>query len=330
MQAHKRFPWFIHSLATNLSTTCPAGCKHCLWQARQERIASAHTFMSHNEMQALSTFGKLFGIREIVASGGEPFSRPKALETLSGLCSRADLGLHAITSAVWADSMSTAEDMLAKTAPWSRIAVSIDDFHQESIPLRNCIHVLDAANKLEISATIATVDGAESILEDIPEKIRRKVPVVSQPLMGMRPLLWKELEGPCINMAVPYCEDGDKIYGCCGDLCEMGEKSPVFFGRTCDLAQNGIADERITLIKYLRLFGPLQIYKDMTGEKPCGTSPFKSQCELCTATFSRPDAFSRTNALLCNERTLSRISFAEAILFSNTRQDRGSLNHMFS
>ena len=86
MLGHKKFPWFIHSLATNLSTACPAGCKHCLWQARQKRIALQHEVMSQSEMLALAEAAQSFGIREIVASGGEPFSRPEALAALSAIC----------------------------------------------------------------------------------------------------------------------------------------------------------------------------------------------------------------------------------------------------
>ncbi len=330
MQGHKQFPWFIHSLATNLSTACPAGCKHCLWQARQKRMALQHGVMNRSEMLALAEVARSFGIKEIVASGGEPFSRPEALAALSTICASNALGLHAITSAVWADTPMIAENMLKKNGPWSRLAVSIDNFHQESIPLQNCVHVLNAAVKLGIPITIASVEGADDVVQDIPESIKENIPVVSQPLMGMRRMPWKELDGPCINMSVPYCEDGDMVYGCCGDLCEMGEKSPVYFGKTDTLALKGIADDRITLIKYLRLFGPRSLYTALTDENPSGSSPYASQCELCTAIFSLPDSTGRVTAFLNSERTLARIALAEAVLFSNTRPDINSFMYSSS
>ena len=325
MLGHKKFPWFIHSLATNLSTACPAGCKHCLWQARQKRIALQHEVMSQSEMLALAEAAQSFGIREIVASGGEPFSRPEALAALSAICLNNALGLHAITSAVWADTPTTAENMLKKTGPWARLAVSIDNFHQETIPLQNCVHLLNAAVKLGIPVTIASVDGADDVVRELPESIKGNIPVVSQSLIGIKHLHWREIDGPCINMSVPYCEGGDMVYGCCGDLCEMGENSPVYFGKTTTLALKGIAKNRITLVKYLRLFGPLSLYRNLTDEDPSGTSPYTSQCELCTAIFRLPYSTERTTAFLNTERTMARIALAEAVLYSNTHLDSNSL-----
>ncbi|MCW8819935.1 MAG: radical SAM protein [Ignavibacteriaceae bacterium] len=326
MPAHKVFPWFIHSLAANLSTACPAGCTHCLWKARQERIALHHTVMTQSQMQRLVAFGKSFGIKEVVASGGEPFSRPEALQTLSVLCSRNLMGLHAITSAIWADTPQTARTMLEKTGPWSRLAVSIDDFHQESIPLKNCLHVLDASTAMGIPVTIASIDGADDVIQELPDKTRNEVPIVSQPLMGTRFMQWDELDAPCINMSVPYCEEGDAIYGCCGDLCEMRNESPLFFGRTDELPQKGIAEDRIRLVKYLRLFGPVSLYRELTGEIPDGTSPFTSQCALCTSIFTLPQASEKTTRFLNREQTLARLALAEAVLFSNTREQVSALN----
>lgn len=321
MQEHNRFPWFVHRIATNLSTFCPAGCGHCLWKERQQRISLRNQPMSDEEMDNLVRMAFFYGLQEIVASGGEPFARPETLSRLADACGRYGLELHAITSAVWATTRQFAVETLQKTGPWKRLAVSCDRFHQEHIPLRYCVNLVQAARELNIPISIATVDMADEPVRKLLKDIDEDIPVISQPLMGMAALDWESLEVPCVNMAVPYCEDGRLIHACCGDLCELGRENPLYLGTTTDLVSGGISEQQIALIKFLRLFGPLSLYKQMIPIEGGELSPFRSLCELCRAVFALPDAMAFIQRILGDETIRAKLAVAEVVLYVNTNRN---------
>jgi organic radical activating enzyme len=274
--------------------------------------------MSEEEIVDLVNMASILGIKEIVASGGEPFIRPDLLASLSHLCLNHNLGLHAITSANWAVDKQKALDMLRMTGPWSRLAVSCDDFHQTKIPIEYCINVLYAAKDLGINTCVATIDNADSVLRKIPSDLMDGISVISQPLISTHHQSWKELSKPCVNMAVPYCENGKYIYACCGDLCDLEIDSPVYLGTVKGIQANGLAIEKLQLIRFLRLFGPLGLYSAVNAGSIDKSLKFTSHCKLCTSIFDKPHSREKLANFLQNEGVIARIAIAEAVLFSNT------------
>lgn len=280
-----------------------------------------HGVMSAKQIELLVDLAADFGIRELFLSGAEPFAEMTALKDLSRACKKRGIRIQAVTSAYWADCRDTVEKVLRGTGPWLHLTVSCDDYHQERVPLENCVHVIQAARGLNIPVHIATVEKADTVLTRLPSDIRREVPVMYQPLLGDHKLSPSEMEGVCPSVGLPYCESGTHVFACCGAWGKEDDANPLYWGTLRSLGQFGIPAEKVPAIYYLRLFGPLDLYRNVKPNGENHAAEFRDPCEICRKLFYSPRYLSRIQEFLEQERTAVRIRIAEAVLYANHSSD---------
>jgi hypothetical protein len=137
-----------------MTEQCPVGCKHCLASCR----------MQGSDLPALETHlawiakvSRVDRCKSICITGGEPFVYVQRLLKVVDGCRNHGLRATVFTSAYWATSDETAALRLQQLADagLTGIAVSSDEYHQESIPLANVARVLRASKERGIVPRIS-------------------------------------------------------------------------------------------------------------------------------------------------------------------------------
>jgi MoaA/NifB/PqqE/SkfB family radical SAM enzyme len=97
--------------------------------------------------EAVSVGAIHFGI-----SGGEPFLCYDNLVSIVDSASRKGLRVNCTTNAFWATTMKDATSMLSILSErgLKSLGISVDDFHQEFVPIRHVAHAVMAAKKVNI------------------------------------------------------------------------------------------------------------------------------------------------------------------------------------
>ena len=136
---------------------CNLLCRSCLWGDRlntSTKVSASEVCSWIDQAHALGT------IRVIGFSGGEPFVYYKHMKKVM-LYAALHYGLPSgvTTSAFWANSYTLARDRLLElhNVGLRTLAVSVDDFHQEWVPLCNIKNCLLAASDLGIKSVVQSV-----------------------------------------------------------------------------------------------------------------------------------------------------------------------------
>lgn len=147
----------FNTLALMLGYRCNIQCRSCLWGDRHSngpaiQVAEACGWIDE---ACLTCNIQLVGF-----SGGESFLYLRELKELAGYCwSRHRLPSAVSTNGYWALNESQAETMLRPLAECGlrELLLSVDDFHQEHIPLERIGHALRAGRRLGIGCTLQSV-----------------------------------------------------------------------------------------------------------------------------------------------------------------------------
>jgi hypothetical protein len=116
---------------------------------------------------------RALGARWVSFTGGEPFLERRLLLDLVAYASGRGLYTEAVTNCNWAKSRMEAVESLRPLAEAGLTALnmSVDDFHQEQIPLERVRHTFDAAKELGLKPVfmVATRRGSAITAGSLPE-----------------------------------------------------------------------------------------------------------------------------------------------------------------
>jgi hypothetical protein len=137
-----------------MTEQCPVGCRHCLASCTME-VSDLPALETH--LAWIAKVSRVDRCKSICITGGEPFVYfQRLLRVVEGSRSH---GLRAtvFTSAHWATSDEIAALRLQQLADagLTGIAVSSDEYHQESIPLANVARVLRASKERGIAPRLS-------------------------------------------------------------------------------------------------------------------------------------------------------------------------------
>lgn len=106
------------------------------------------------------------GARWVSFTGGEPFLVYDLLRGLNTHASGRGLLSEAVTNCNWATSMEKALGLLSplKDAGLETLNISVDDFHQETIPLERVRICFEAAKRLELKPVLMIVVRNDSVI----------------------------------------------------------------------------------------------------------------------------------------------------------------------
>jgi hypothetical protein len=112
------------------------------------------------------------GARWVSFTGGEPFLEYRLLLILVEYASGKGLYTEAVTNCSWAEDQRLAMDKLRPLAGAGLTAInmSVDDFHQEHVPLDSVMHCFEAAKTLNIKPVfmVAVRPGSRITAESLP------------------------------------------------------------------------------------------------------------------------------------------------------------------
>jgi radical SAM protein with 4Fe4S-binding SPASM domain len=116
------------------------------------------------------------GAEWVSLTGGEPFLELELLTNIVEYASGKGLSTEAVTNGFWATSVEVAENILAPLVEKGLdvLNLSIDDFHQEYVPLEYVRNAYQAASKLGIKIVLMTTTVKQSRItsETIPQLLQ--------------------------------------------------------------------------------------------------------------------------------------------------------------
>jgi len=160
----------FRTLGLNLGYTCNARCRSCLWG---EQTNSGLKMSVEDACSYIDQAHQLGDIVIVGFTGGEPFLYLDEMRSVTRHAS-ATYGLPsgAATNASWAITPERAEEVLHTLYQLGlrHLVISVDDFHQEWIPLDRVSNCLAAAKAVKIRCLIqcvvtATANGLAYYLE---------------------------------------------------------------------------------------------------------------------------------------------------------------------
>jgi len=148
---------------------CNAECRHCFFESsprREETITLELGITSIDEAAKL-------GAEWISLTGGEPFLEPLLVSSFIKHASESGLKTEIVSNGYWATSVQEATRILEplKDLGLDALNLSIDDFHQEYIPITSVKNAYWAAHGLGIKIIIMTTTTKNNKItaETIPE-----------------------------------------------------------------------------------------------------------------------------------------------------------------
>jgi hypothetical protein len=137
-----------------MTEQCPVGCRHCLASCTMQ-VSDLPPLETH--LAWIAKVSRVDRCQSICITGGEPFVAFQRLLKVVDGCRNHGLRATVFTSAYWATSADIAADKLKQLAHagLTGIAVSADEYHQESIPLANVARVLSASKERGIAPRVS-------------------------------------------------------------------------------------------------------------------------------------------------------------------------------
>ncbi|MCB2172137.1 radical SAM protein [archaeon] len=159
----------LFRLGLILTYRCNAECRHCFFESSPRR---EETIPLELGIKAIDEATKL-GAEWISLTGGEPFLEPVLVSAFIKHASKSGLKTEIVSNGYWATSVQKATRILEplKTLGLDALNLSIDDFHQEYIPITSVKNAYWAAHGLGIKIIIMTTTTKNNKItpETIPE-----------------------------------------------------------------------------------------------------------------------------------------------------------------
>lgn len=135
-----------------LTERCDVACRHCWFGSSPDAKAAMTLEQAKKYIDAAAANGA----RWVSLTGGEPFLVYDLLQGLTAYASGKVLLSEAVTNCNWATSREKALQQLSplKEAGLDTLNMSVDDFHQETIPLTRVKNCFEAAKRLELKPVL--------------------------------------------------------------------------------------------------------------------------------------------------------------------------------
>lgn len=149
-------PW-RSTRALMLGYRCNVECRSCLWG---DHRSNDTTIDIEEACRWIDAARNAADIRLVGFSGGESFLYLRELRALAGYCwTQHQLPSAISTNCYWALSESKAGEILEplRELGLQQLLLSVDDFHQEHIPLDRVGHALRAGRRLGIECTLQAI-----------------------------------------------------------------------------------------------------------------------------------------------------------------------------
>ncbi len=291
-----------------LTERCNLKCRHCLHgeatDMQNGRDIPLRAMISYLDQIAVIAARQNTGF-VLGFSGGEPMLRlPDLLEACRYARSKGAQKVTTMTNAYWGADEQKARQMVRalKDAGMDTVGVSIDDFHQEFVPLSSVLTVLKLLREYHMAFSIKTVVTKKTrriaaILGDLGDLLLDRGPTVQEmsciptgsAVAAVPPeeLLYTQgLPDQACESAMAILPGGD-VYPCCG----AGFNAGILLGNanTDSLQALYYKMKEGTLYNILRKKGPVYFADALQAAgHSLECQKFVGACDLCQAVFSHP------------------------------------------
>jgi hypothetical protein len=146
-----------------LTDRCNVSCGHCWFSCGPDKTKTMAKATAENVIDQ----SKRLGAAWVSFTGGEPFLEPSLMQGLVRYASERGLYTEAVTNCSWAATPEAAAETLRPLAEAGLTALnmSVDDFHQEHIPVGRVRNCFNAAKTLGVKPVfmVATRKGSRIV-----------------------------------------------------------------------------------------------------------------------------------------------------------------------
>jgi pyruvate-formate lyase-activating enzyme len=304
----------------SLTLACPLHCRHCIADAGPAPNAEAPMEYARFWADQLCEL-RSCGVELVSFTGGEALLARQQLKVLSRAAHVAGLRSGLVTSAYWARSRDAAAAVIDSLPDIDTWDFSVDEYHQEFVPLENVRTAYEVARErgrsvaLRASHRVPLTPGDEAILDAI-SAFADEGTVAFQRVrsLGRGTQLGIEVQRtaehayvkPCMTQGFIIRHDGS-IAPCCCSMAESREH-PFQFGNACvrrlvDIRSDFLSSPLLQLMRTVGFGEVLRWVREagLDGELPAALP--EDVCDLCPILFTNPsisDELARRAALDSN------------------------------
>lgn len=278
---HQRYQAGRVEIGLILTKRCPVGCRHCISDCVMDAAPLPDITAIDGWIQDIAATGTY---KVINLTGGDPFIEFDKLVHVTESISRSGILPTVLTSGYWAtNDKATYQkiERLVKAGLYS-IAVSVDQFHQEKIPIQKVKRVLVAAVKLGIRSGIClsyfeygdnAARAEQKLKNDIGIDLFNRVDITKGSIARAGratqldfPFFPQTADEPpsyiCNALGMTILENGN-VAACCGS--ELPEDSPLLLGNLNKEPFENIKRrfEQHPLIPFIELFGLIYMESEL-------------------------------------------------------------------
>jgi len=147
----------FNTLALMLGYRCNIRCRSCLWG---DSHSNGPAIDAEEACGWVDEARQVADVRLVGFSGGESFLYLRQLEAIAGYCwTKWKIPSAISTNCYWARSESKAEAALRplRELGLAQLLLSVDEFHEEFVPLERVGHALRAARRLGIECVLQSI-----------------------------------------------------------------------------------------------------------------------------------------------------------------------------
>ena len=282
-----------------ITDRCDAECSHCWFDCKPK-----------GETLPLSLGRKIIdqaeelGAEWVSFTGGEPFLEYENLRTLIGYAKKRGLKTETLTNCNWATTYDEAYERLGalKANGLDVVNLSVDDFHQENIPIDNVFNCFSAAKALDLKTVflVAVRKGSRITGESLRALIRDDgIQIIGKQSKGKPSALVIESGFQPVGRGskIPESEwfrGNGQPHGLCGlilrdiGISPRGEVYPCCGPLSCIGKKKGIGNiEERDLNRILEEAWGNEVYRKIAAHGPTGLvdfddySEYVDRCHLC-------------------------------------------------
>ncbi len=316
----------IGSLSILLTDKCNLHCEHCIVRASPTGKRVFDEQYVENIVESM----REFGLKHIGITGGEPLLHRELLERICKRFREAGISSFLATNAHWASSPQSAAKLMRELSRCgvARLNLSVDEYHQKGIPIRNvCNAAMAAAEQgidYEVHISAFDTETARFYLGVLRRMSIRNIYIGAIERAGRAAEL--DSESPekmdlqvieCQKVENPIVLLNGKVVACC-DLLVAPEYEPK---RHSPLCLGNIRNESLRDILHrasnnlclalLRSYGPDGLWRKLTRINnwlDIEKKPYDG-CKLCYWLFDDPQRASAVLSTLERDCLGSRRSF---------------------
>lgn len=292
-----------------LTTKCPVGCRHCITDTKSCPEPPLDSYR-----RWIQSFSESGVIQTVGLTGGEPFAIYDTLLDVVSVINENSMRSNVLTSAYWARSKEDTEKLLAPLvhAGLNAFAVSVDEFHQEKIPIQYVMRAIRTAKQFGLKVGVSfcyfrkilSYEEAASKLRGILGKIFEEVDMIDvNTLINVGrasrqvtfPLQRQEKlrEALVCKALIPSVWPDGIVSSCCGP--RLSETNPLIIGNLNHESFTEIYKRfrEHPILPFLEVLGLTKMVEELNanglGEDLQGLDAPKEMCTLCQKILTKEE-----------------------------------------